>query len=224
MSITKKIFTTQDDTIIQYLKQCIENANIFDSVSYEPNDGGARIHCYKNDIQILYLTSQVITMYNNNSTQLFSESTSGNMVACSVIQCGNAVIVTTICSNPGGSHRDFSYCIDVSENDSVTVSCVSGQFPTATPSFNVASENSLASGTSYNLNAPLSTSENYVSLYKVVSTSDTGNVNVCNNTYGIRVSPAMHTLNVSTAGATLPTVIINGTSYVTNGFFCVSDC
>ena len=157
MSITKKIFTTQDDTIIQYLKQCIENANIFDSVSYEPNDGGARIHCYKNDIQILYLTSQVITMYNNNSTQLFSESTSGNMVACSVIQCGNAVIVTTICSNPGGSHRDFSYCIDVSENDSVTVSCVSGQFPTATPSFNVASENSLASGTSYNLNAPLST-------------------------------------------------------------------
>lgn len=223
MAISKEVFiASQSD--LEYLtavKSALESINIFDSVDYLPGSTPS-INATKDSHLLITITRSNVKVYNNSGTLLntYSITTYVGIGPMSVCVCGNSVLLIAIGS--GNPPENFSVCINETIDGYVCV-CGMAFNTSATRTCTTSCEQSAAINTGYGLSAPLSTSYANVSLYKVTTPLTNGTLRIFSNVYGIRFSPNLFTVTGSTDGVVPPTIIINGTTYLTDGYICIAD-
>lgn len=209
----KQIFVGDDANFFSALKTALEGMEIFDSVT----NANSTVTCTKDGEDVLTITVGGYTVYNSSGTQMFSVSLE-NTIGWghkSITTCdGCTAVIITAGGNPV---KKAMLYIDTTTDDIVIFgSNGNGSYRTACLSSN-------AADTGYGLNAPLSTSYSNASLYKMTAQLPNGGIAVSRHCYGIRFSPAMHTVDATEAGVTPTSITINGTPYITDGTVCMMD-
>lgn len=214
MAISKQVFAPGSESDwFDAVQAALDGLGIFDSVTL----GSDTITCTKDGTNVLTITAGGYKIYNSSGTQMVSVGLE-NLIGWgyrSITTCeGCAMVIITSGGNPEG--KAMLYIDTTNDNSVIFGSNGNGDCRTAALS-------SPAADSSYGINAPLSTSYSNVSLYKMTAQLSNGDVAVAQHTYGIRFSPAMHTVNTSALGVTPVTILVDGAAYITDGFACLAD-
>lgn len=216
MAITKQVFAPGNESAwFDAVQAALDGLGIFDSVTL----ASSTITCTKDSADVLEITTDGYTVYNSSGTEMFSVSLEFTIGwgHRSITTCdGCAMIIITAGGNP--ERKAMLYIDTTTDDDALVVfgSNGNGTYRTASLSSNTAD-------TGYGLNVPLSTAYSNASLYKMTAQLPDGGIAVARHFYGIRFSPAMHTVNTTAAGVTPRSITINETSYVTDGTVCMMD-
>lgn len=214
MAISKQVFAPGSESDwFDAVRDSLDGLCIFDSVAL----ADSTVTCTKDSTDVLTITTGGYTVYNLSGTQMFTVSLE-NTIGWgyrSITTCGGcAVIIITAGGNP--DRKAMLYIDTTNDNSVIFGSNGNGVYRTAALS-------SYAADSSYGINAPLSTAYTNISLYKITAQLPNGDVAVAQHSYGIRFSPAMHTVGTSAAGVTPATILVDGATYITDGFACLAD-
>lgn len=223
MAISKEVFiaSQSSDIYLNAVKSALESINIFDSIEYVPGSNPS-MAAIKDGKLLVEITRFWVSVYNNSGTLLntYGISTPIGFGPSSVCVCGNSVLL--ISTGSGNPPTHISVCITETTDGDV---CVCGMTfsDSANRSCSTSCEQSASLNTGYGLSSPLSTSYSNISLYKVTTPLTNGELKIFSNVYGIRFSPNLFSIAGTTDGVTPPTIIINGTTYLTDGYICIAD-
>lgn len=227
MAISKQVFTAGNTaTFAAALKTALDETGFFDSVTVT----NLVVDCIKDEVTLLSFNLGVqsggalVTVKNVNGASIGTiayASVYGHAIIfpCSISTVGSAVMLIFSAQN---SSCSTSIYIDSDTDGKVAIASMTNQEGARTG--RTASTSSVAFDTAYGLSVPLSTTYTNASLYKVTAQISGGEIAVFENVFGIRFSPAMHpAITITEAGVTPSTIIINGTTYITDGYACIAD-
>ena len=216
MAITKQVFAPGNESAwFDAVQAALDGLGIFDSVTL----ASSTITCTKDSADVLVITTGGYKIYNSSGTQMVSVGLE-NLIGWgyrSITTCeGCAVIIITAGGNP--EQKAMLYIDTTTDDDDLVIFGSNGNGDCRT-----AAISSNAADTGYGLNVPISTAYSNASLYKMTAQLPDGGIAVARHFYGIRFSPAMHTVNTTAAGVTPRSITINDTPYVTDGTVCMMD-